>query len=135
MQIISKPLNMQTAQLFKDWADKLLQFINAHGQTYFVRVIEDVMSKNDTFANIVNDAINRNGNASKAIEEWAKTSAPEAIRLKRAATMLPMTISGLQLGIECIRATARDTHGIDFDNLDYETVRDYCAVIIDMTQG
>ena len=135
MELKPKPLTMQTAPMFREWAVRLSEFIKATSEARITRFVSELMQTDDAFAAAIADHLSGNGNASEVLAAWAQSNGPAAVRLHREMSMLPMTVAGITIGTECIRDTCDKIDSVDIASLEFADVRDYCAAIMDMATG
>lgn len=128
-----RPLTLQTASTYEEWAAKLKETIDASQRPRIIAMIAQESENDPQFAKGLQTLIDGSGDANEILTAWAASRPVEAARLHRATMELPMTIAALRLAIECILATCQEPEKVDADSVTYEEARAYCAKILEMT--
>ena len=128
-----KPLTLQTAATYEEWAAKLRTVIEAANGPRIASLITSEAEADPEFAKALQGLISGSADAQDVLTTWAASKPVQAARLHRITSELPMTIAALRLAVECIQATAQDAEAIDTESITYEEARDYCARILEMT--
>lgn len=138
------PLTVGNAKLLQEWQDKLSAFIASKARDRVLESITEMYAEDKRFAELVDQAIANGGDyESIDIQDWAKDNIALAMKFRQNLNTLPHSIAGLNIGIECIKATADKTQlpaedAANFDNADFwlhvsmSDVQKYCHVIMDM---
>lgn len=132
MTIKPQPLTAANAELFQRWAAKIDAQIKAGSMARIERIVMEEMETSEDFAKAVR-TFNADEGPNEVLMRWATTEPAKAARIHRVLREIPMTIAALRMALDCIRETAVDPEGIDYEAITYEQARDYCATITDMT--
>jgi hypothetical protein len=138
------PLSVANAKLLQEWQGHIQQYIADHARTRIMESVTAMYNEDPSFAEVVNKAIENGGNYEDVdIQQWAKSNIDKAMKFRQSLHTLPHTMSALNLGIDCIKATAdraklSEQDAKDFDNKDFwlhvsmTDVQKYCNKILDM---
>lgn len=139
------PLTVANAVILGEWQLRLTQFIEQNNKTIIANAITKLYSSDSEFAKLVDTALQSNGQFTQDhLTEWAKQNIIKAAQLQQMLKTLPHTLTALQLGIECMKATLDTTLFNDveieqvksdtfWNAMQFETVQDYCNTILDMS--
>lgn len=128
-----KPLTLQTAALYEEWAEKLRTLIDGAQRNRILALVTEQAETDPQFAEALKALIDGSADPNQVLTAWAASKPVEAARLHRAVSELPMTIAALRTAIECIVATCEDPTAVDPESITYEEARAYCSRILDMT--
>ena len=128
-----KPLTLQTAATYEEWAARIRTLIEAANGPRITALITSEAESDPQFAKALQGLLSGDADAQEVLTTWAASKPVQAARLHKITSELPMSISALRLAIECIQATAVEADAIDTDSITYEEARDYCARILEMT--
>ena len=128
-----KPLTLQTAATYEEWAARIRTLIEAANGPRITALITSEAESDPQFAKALQGLLSGDADAQEVLTTWAASKPVQAARLHKITSELPMSISALRLAIECIQATAVEADAIDTDSITYEDARDYCTRILEMT--
>lgn len=139
------PLTVGNAATLGEWQIRLTQYIEQNNKTLIANAITTLYSQDAGFAQLVDEALHSNGAFTQEhLTQWAKHNIVKAAQLQQMLKTLPQTLSALQLGIECMKATVDQTLLTDvekeqfntdayWNGVQFETVQQYCNTILDMS--
>ena len=101
------PLSMANAAILQEWQKKLEDYIAATSKDRIMAAISKMYEQDLEFRELVDATIQGGGTFDEAmLAQWAKQNLVKATQLQNMVNQLPHTLSALQLGIDCIKATA-----------------------------